>query len=237
MATATASAATRRLLRDLREIRSEASSLTTINALPQENNLFRWHCNLRPADGPFAGVVFHIILVFTEQYPHKPPEVQLCTYLSHPNVFHGWSGPNQPNVPYICLDMLKDHTKDEAYAGWTSAYSVLSLLLQLQSFLFAENIPQEYGGTRSSMADKDSVDRSRKAAEEFSCQVDDEHVHSFASPWPPLPMFEEQVQSGDSVNITVSSQSCWLRHRRPHASAPYLSGGALAGWGGAGRLR
>jgi ubiquitin-protein ligase len=43
---------------------------------------------------------------------------------------------------FICLDMLRPAAGNGAYSGWSSAYSVLSILLQLQSFLFAENIPQ-----------------------------------------------------------------------------------------------
>ena len=43
---------------------------------------------------------------------------------------------------FICLDMLRPAAGNGAYSGWSSAYSALSILLQLQSFLFAENIPQ-----------------------------------------------------------------------------------------------
>jgi hypothetical protein len=61
--------------------------------------------------------------------------VELCTPLDHPDVFGGW----------ICLDMLKSYYVSTPYKGWTSAYSTLSILLQLQSFLFAENVPKEEG--------------------------------------------------------------------------------------------
>lgn len=61
----------------------------------------------------------------------------MATPITHPNVF-GTS---------LCLDLLDDRTKKEWYQGWNSAYTVESVLIQLQSFLFEKKIdaltPQE----------------------------------------------------------------------------------------------
>lgn len=45
--------------------------------------------------------------------------------------------PLHPNVfgRTLCLDMLQARNANQA-TGWTSAYSVLSIVVQLQSFLF-----------------------------------------------------------------------------------------------------
>ena len=181
--------AKRRLLKDLKELMAEGSNLTTITALPTES-LFTWHCNLRPDEGPYAGTIFHIILEFPQNYPHSPPKVNLCTSMRHPNVFDGW---RDDGYPYICLDMLKEHTVNDAYAGWTSAYTVMSLLLQLQSFLFSENVPQEYGGYATNMASTKAIRDATWRAQAFTCTVRDsdgeEQVHSHECPWPPLPEF------------------------------------------------
>mmetsp|Transcript_5878 Transcript_5878/g.7104 ORF Transcript_5878/g.7104 Transcript_5878/m.7104 type:complete len:228 (-) Transcript_5878:3533-4216(-) len=51
----------------------------------------------------------------------------MYTPIPHPNVF-GSS---------VCLDMLQPKNKDSGwYDGWSSAYTVESILIQLQSFLF-----------------------------------------------------------------------------------------------------
>ena len=87
-----------------------------------------WHVNLRPNEGRFSGSVFHFELVFPDDYPSQPPTVHLMstTMPGHPNVFgSGRRG-------FICLSMLRDHTATTPNEGWTSAYSVFSLLLQLQ---------------------------------------------------------------------------------------------------------
>lgn len=56
----------------------------------------------------------------------------LFTELPHPNVMGNT----------VCLDMLQP-TKGGEGTGWSSAYSIQSVLLQLQSFLFEEIISED----------------------------------------------------------------------------------------------
>jgi len=178
--------AQKRLYRDWKELESEKenSDLTTITALPTKNILV-WHCNLRPDDGPFRGTIVHLILQFPSNYPKSPPNVQLCTsLLGHPNVYGDW----------ICLDMIQESYTNRPYAGWTSAYSVLSILLQLQSFLFAENIPQnedEGGGTRRAYTNSHNIALSISKARAYICPDIESHdgtivKHTHVNPWPPF---------------------------------------------------
>ncbi|PRP87038.1 hypothetical protein PROFUN_04774 [Planoprotostelium fungivorum] len=72
-----------------------------------------------------------------KDYPSVLPKVDLCTPLPHPNIF-----PNQHGCSnYICLDVLEKgdfasvELKDRPYTGWSSSYTVSSLLVQIASFL------------------------------------------------------------------------------------------------------
>merc|ERR1719201_2899694 len=125
--------ATRRLQRDLIEL--EQANLSSIAARPLEHNLFEWHVNIQPADGVYSGVYFHLVMIFPEQYPSMPPDIKIKTPIAHPNVYGEW----------LCLSMLRRHTTDTAYEGWSGAYSATSILMQLQSFLFAEKVDQDEG--------------------------------------------------------------------------------------------
>ena len=139
--------AVKRLLRDWEEVRS--NPLPTISAAPLQDDLQEWHCNLCPSDGPYAGATFHLELHFPSNYPLQPPVVKLrCRTLKHPNVF-GFG---------ICLDMLNggERATSSSYSGWSSAYTVHSILLQLQSFLFGESVEQGHG--------------ERKSMEEYTCE-------------------------------------------------------------------
>ena len=142
-----------------------------------------WRVNLRPSDGPLAGSVFHFELVFPDDYPSHPPTVHLMStnMPGHPNVFgSGRSG-------FICLSMLREHTATEPNEGWTSAYTCFSLLLQLQSFLFAENIPQDYGGNSRACWTDAAVASVRHQNRRYRFSVDAETTHTHDAPWPPLP--------------------------------------------------
>mmetsp|Transcript_40332 Transcript_40332/g.94129 ORF Transcript_40332/g.94129 Transcript_40332/m.94129 type:complete len:715 (-) Transcript_40332:530-2674(-) len=193
-----------RLLRDLREI--ETNPLPTVAALPLPYDIGTWHVNLRPADGPFEGSVFHFRLQFPRDYPAHPPTVEMLStgMPGHPNVF-GDSG-----HVYICLSMLKPHTASVKYDGWTSAYSCMSLLLQLQSFLFAETIEQDYVSLDArayGTADwtPGAIRRVRRANSAFFLQIDDETAHSHDAPWPPF---------ADAETLSTAPLPAPVRRRR-----------------------
>ncbi|KAF0976756.1 hypothetical protein FDP41_004051 [Naegleria fowleri] len=119
--------ATKRLMKDWKEIIE--NPLKGINACPvSEKNLFTWHCNLK-GYGAYEGGIFHIIMNFPQEYPQKPPTITLCTRIEHPNVFGNT----------VCLDMLQENS-GEKYSGWSTAYTVQSILVQLQAFLFEADV-------------------------------------------------------------------------------------------------
>jgi ubiquitin-protein ligase len=126
--------ATKRLLRDFEEIKN--FPLETVSAAPLEHDLFTWHANVCGVDGTaYATAMIHLELRFSALYPNEPPSLLVLSPvpLPHPHV-HG---------DKLCLDLLSDFrgffqrsaSRDALHTGWSSAYSVLSILLQLQAFL------------------------------------------------------------------------------------------------------
>mmetsp|Transcript_36208 Transcript_36208/g.67198 ORF Transcript_36208/g.67198 Transcript_36208/m.67198 type:complete len:705 (-) Transcript_36208:1464-3578(-) len=195
--------ATKRLLKDWKELEhsKEEDFLSTVSALPT-SNIFVWHCNLRPDYGQYAGTIFHLILRFPESYPHDPPDVELCTWISHPNVYN-WRTQGYS----LCLDMIQKWYTGTPYTGWTSAYSILGLLLQIQSFLFAEYIPQNYGGTARAQTNKGVRERGIQSAKKFKLGPIKSHdgeliFHTHEHPWPPL------RPNAGAVRIDMSKEIC-----------------------------
>ena len=116
---------TRRLLRDLKEFDKNKIPTVGVSARPMDDDLFTWHANLRGPEGTlYEGGVFHLELKIPENYPNTPPSVELLVDLPHPNVVDRKA----------CIDMLDSNR--EAGNGWSSGYSIMSVLIQLQSFLF-----------------------------------------------------------------------------------------------------
>mmetsp|Transcript_11978 Transcript_11978/g.22774 ORF Transcript_11978/g.22774 Transcript_11978/m.22774 type:complete len:321 (+) Transcript_11978:3181-4143(+) len=91
----------------------------------------------------------------------------------------------------LCLNMIPRWYTETPYTGWTSAYSVIGLLLQIQSFLFAEYIPQDYGGTARAQTNKGVCERGIQNAKKFKPGPIKSHdgeliSHTHEHPWPPI---------------------------------------------------
>jgi len=112
-----------RLAREYKELL--ASPIINCSAQPFEEDIGIWHANIYV---PSLEITFHFEIKYPANYPKKAPKVQNLTKIVHPNVFGS----------YICLDILtmSEETSNTPYRGWTSAYTISSLLVQLQSFLF-----------------------------------------------------------------------------------------------------
>jgi len=156
----------RRLIRDLQEIEKNTIPTVGVTARPLNDNMYVWHANLRGPEGtPYEGGVFHLVMRFSSKYPDEPPVIKLSTNIPHPCVINS----------EVCLDML-DERRRGLYQGWTSAYSVQSILLQLQSFLF--ETPVNY--KKDLRAFKDAV---REANELLIPEIGH---NGPLSPWPPF---------------------------------------------------
>lgn len=107
-------------MKDLEELEKNNLPTVGVTARPLEDDLFQWHANIRGPEGtPYEGGIFHLEITIPETYPHHPPSINLPVTIPHPNIFEN----------RLCLDMLEED-------GWSSAYTILSILIQLQSFLF-----------------------------------------------------------------------------------------------------
>src|SRR5689334_12933073 len=129
-------------------------------------------------------LLFMLQLVFPPDYPTSPPKLNLFTAIPHPNVFSNWDG---EKGNWVCLNMLRPPVQGSTYSGWSSAYSAQSILLQLQTFLTAENIPQDYGGAVKSTTEVSAVDHAKEQIDKFVCAA---CGHSYRNPFPPLPPAE-----------------------------------------------
>ena len=164
------SRAAKGLMHDHKEFMAAREIVGVLDASPLENNLFEWHVNLWKRNCPI-----HLIMNFTEEYPSRPPSVLLCTPFPHSNVVRQSDGSYS-----ICLDMLDSRGKNiSPFSGWTSAMSVLSILVQLQSFLTYEKL--HYTGY-TEMGFEGSMNRALQTMANFECNKCTHHGVKAA--WP-----------------------------------------------------
>lgn len=134
-----------RLLRDIAELQAK----------PYPNIDLRIHDNIREAcliltpDGWFP---MHLTVIFGDDYPLRAPEISMQSYVRHPNVMGS----------YICASIL--NTEE----GYTPAYTLKGIAIQMLSFFGSESLEQDYGGNRN-LAQYREQNRFVSESHGFSC--------------------------------------------------------------------
>ena len=129
--------AIRRLMCDLSELKS--SPIANVAAVPLEGDMFEWHCNII-----VHGQCYHMILMLPDTYPIKAPGAEML-----PKSYRMVSGAYRAGKKgvEICIELFSNYIDmhgewDNALGrGWSSAYTIQSVLLNLITFL--EDFPSE----------------------------------------------------------------------------------------------
>ncbi|KAL8824860.1 MAG: hypothetical protein Q9170_008017, partial [Blastenia crenularia] len=117
-----ASASQRRILRDIAELQNN----------PYPNITFHWHDSLHDAClvlTPEDSEPLHLTVQF-QDYPFTAPRVTIQSKITHPNVFGN----------YICASILN------TTEGYTPAYTLKSISIQILSFFSSDSLEQVDGG-------------------------------------------------------------------------------------------
>ena len=95
------SVAKKRLLTDFKRInQSQDTEDEGVLASPHEDDIMTWDCIIfGPENSVWENGVFKLQMIFTEEYPNKPPKVTMKTKVFHPNFYANGD---------ICIDILKD---------------------------------------------------------------------------------------------------------------------------------
>ncbi|KAK3675994.1 hypothetical protein LTR78_004186 [Recurvomyces mirabilis] len=116
-----------RLLRDVAEL--ENSPYPGIRLDIKDSSLHTACLILSPeGENPL-----HLTINFGDDYPIKPPQITIQSVVDHPNVYDD----------YICASIL--NTQE----GYTPAYTLNGICIQMLSFFASDMIEQDYGGTVS----------------------------------------------------------------------------------------
>ena len=91
-------AARRRLMRDVKRMRSEPPEGTMLDDGPINNNIMRWNAVLYGPEGMlWDGLVARVDFEFTEEYPNKAPTVKFLTKSAAP------THPSHGFQPLLCV--------------------------------------------------------------------------------------------------------------------------------------
>ena len=113
--------ALRRIKRELNELSKDPPA--NCSAGPITQDVFKWRAFISgPTESPYENGLFHLNIVFPNDYPFKPPKVTFVTKIYHPNINSNGA---------ICLDILKEQ--------WSPALTIGKVLLSISSLLTDAN--------------------------------------------------------------------------------------------------
>ena len=155
--------ARKRINKDIEEIKN--NPLEGIGIAPIDDNLMKYVINMRLMSGPYEGYCIQLLLIFTYNYPTKPPKILIYPNQAIDGQYHHHIFPYDDMIiedeNYVnkedfkgykkfCFDLLDNDfmPTNEAKTGWNPSYSISSLLLQVQNFIadpdMGGHIPSNY---------------------------------------------------------------------------------------------
>lgn len=217
----------KRIMRDYKDL---VENDYPFSIAPVNDNLYIWHGNLVPRYGRYVGFMIHYEVSFSEKYPQTPPDIFIRTRIPHSNVFEGWN--ENPENYSICLDLIKFINKKkndkEYWGGWSPAYSLATILMQLESFLFEDYAEQDYGHGVQRTYNGNKYDEFMEAyqhTKNYKCPQCD---HTYYKPYPELKFEIPELRlSKDKV---VKIHECDQYQKKSQTENEYVLGDEYSKW-------
>lgn len=154
----------KRLLQDIAELRQRP--YPNIEYTPYFDDITK-ACLVLTPDGYSP---LHLTVSFTDQYPLRAPHVTIQSLISHPNIFGN----------YICASILN------TAEGWTPAYTLQGICIQLLSFFGSDKLEQSSGRSVDLTRFKDSFQPRPHVCSK--CTFDSSKMSNLTISSPPRPL-------------------------------------------------
>lgn len=195
----------KRIYKDIEELKRKPQPGISL-CMPNSKNPLTLHANIVIMQGIYKDLLLHLIIHLPPNYPLMAPAANIARGLNFGPKHHHHVYDNAENGNDICLDLLTnlrfmyDGSRFDQ-SGWTSSYTLLALLIQLQVF-FSD---PDFGGVRPN---KDDVKDLFKHAKDFrlNIELDDGQIveHNYQKPYPPFEYAEEKIEE-DEICTTKDS--------------------------------
>ncbi|UJR20458.1 hypothetical protein I4U23_023587 [Adineta vaga] len=178
-------AATKRIMKDLRDL--EKVPIPGLGVIcPDESDPFLLHCNVLINDGPYEGIMIHLILHIPEDYPLTGPAGNIAPGLQFDSRYHEHIHEDHRNGHSLCNDLLTnfagyfrsidDGSRKQA-SGWSPGYTLSTVLLQLVTFFAEPDLPHD------SIPSRESIIKLQNIVKAYRCEV---CGHSYDQPNPAI---------------------------------------------------
>ena len=207
--------ALRRINKDLKEITKNPKEGIGIAQL--DENPMLYVINIRLMAGPYEGYCVQLLLIFSDNYPTKPPKIlifpdQAISNQYHHHIFDDLSSVDNNGHHYkkFCFDLLDNdfamNTSGEK-TGWNPSYSISSLLLQVQNFIsdpdLGNEIPNDYL-IQQLMKSMESYTRTFTVTNDKG--IKEERIHTWKNPYPEMYFKSKEEEKNKENNKSESKE-------------------------------
>ena len=189
--------ALKRIANDMKELAK--FPLEGIGMASIDNDPMKFVINIELMTGPYEGYKVQLLMTMSDEYPIKPPKMlvfpdQLIGMGFHHHVLRGDNGYME-----FCIDLLDNEYMDsnEQLTGWNPAYTISSVLLQVQNFLGDPDMHQ--------LPSKSSIEKLMKSMDSYKRTfiLRDENgerkiVHTWKDPYPKMYSMKNQMEEEEN---------------------------------------
>ena len=177
--------ALKRIANDMKEITK--SPLEGIGIASIDNDPLKFVINMELLCGPYKGYKVQLLMTMSENYPINPPKILIYPNQEIGNHYHHHIfGTNYANAYYyrFCIDFLENEfgmDTNEEYSGWNPAYTISSILIQVQNFISDPDMPH--------IPDKTKIDKLMKSMDTYQRPFYDgqkQVIHTWKNPFPKM---------------------------------------------------
>ena len=143
--------AIKRVTNDMKELNK--CPLEGIGVAQIDNDPLKFVVNIELMSGPYIGYKVQLLMTMSENYPINPPKLliypnQMIGEHYHHHIFRTYH--EKENYYEFCINLLENvfnMDTNEEHTGWNPAYTISSILLQVQNFISdpdMHNMPSQH---------------------------------------------------------------------------------------------
>lgn len=216
--------ALKRIANDMKDLAK--CPLEGIGIAPIGNESMKFVVNIELMMGIYEGYKVQLLLIISDEYPVKPPKVliypgQMESFVHH-HVFIT-SHENIYGYRKMCINFLDNDfgmNTNEEHSGWNPAYSISTILLQVQNFLSDPDLPKGHFPEKKKieklMEEMDDYQRTFLIEEENGTK---EIIHTWKNPYPKMhhsisKIAENEIKMDNEeerkMQMTKENLTCYL---------------------------
>jgi ubiquitin-protein ligase len=177
--------AIKRVTNDMKELNK--CPLEGIGIAQIDNDPLKFVVNIELMSGPYIGYKVQLLMTMSENYPINPPKLliypnQMIGEHYHHHIFRTY---NEKESYYrFCINLLENEFNmdtNEEHTGWNPAYTISSILLQVQNFISDPDMHRVPSKTEIDTLMK-SMDNYQRPFYDGEKQV----IHTWKNPFPKM---------------------------------------------------